>query len=390
MLSSLRRVLPLIVATSALSSWSQAGDIKTQADLDAAIAAAKEPAKKNALQAHTAAIQAAIAKKPHVDAVIATLGKASATFEKINTTPEALKQAAGGDLPVFDTLKTVSLANSALGIKAKRETDPFDHAFYEHLGQITDLESLAILHTTAQNADLVEVAKLKNLKVLNITNQSKLNDEGLAHLAGLKNLERFAYVGTSMTGKPFKNFDGWTKLKSSSFRGSKIDDEGIKELCEHFGTLESISLAHAHFTDAAAVHLAKLKNLKGLELGLSKGASPEALRNVTSLPLEYLQLGEGVGTPAGVAIIKDIPTLRKLTITGAKDYTDADVTAVAGMKQLEHVELGSWDLTEERLPILAKFAHLKSMRLVRYSNPYTPEVQAKVQAVLPKVAIVFQ
>src|SRR5207302_366933 len=83
----------------------------------------------------------------------------------------------------------------------------------------------------------------------------------------LKNMEAFSFVGTGMKGHAFAKFDGWTRLTKCSFRGSSIDDEGLKELCAHFPNLESISLAHAKFTDAGAPHLAKLTKLKGLELG---------------------------------------------------------------------------------------------------------------------------
>jgi hypothetical protein len=57
-------------------------------------------------------------------------------------------------------------------------------------------------------------------------------------------------------------------------RGSQINDEGLKALCEHLPNLESISLAHAKFTDAGAVHLAKLTKLKGLELGTKTHPPP--------------------------------------------------------------------------------------------------------------------
>ena len=362
-------------------------NIKSQADLDAKIAATGDPALKKALQANVTAILAAAAKKPHVDSVIAALDKASATHEKINTTPDELKKALGGDAAIFDTLKLVNLASPALGIKGKRETDPFDHAFYEHLGQIADLQSLTILNTSAHNDDLIPLVNLKNLKSLIIINQGKLNDEGLAHLAGLKQLERFSFVGTLMTGKPFKDFEGWTKLSRCSFRGSKIDDEGVKQLCDHFPALENISLAHANFTDAGAVHLAKLKNLKGLEIGVH-GATPQCLQNIVNLPLEYLQLGEGVA-PAGVAIVKDMKTLKQLTVTEARNMTDAEVMVIVGMTQLEHVELGSLDITTERLDLLKRLGFLKSLRVVRYGNPYTPETRAKVKEVLPHVALQF-
>ena len=380
-------IMTLAGGASAQSSDVLSG-VKTQADLDAAIAAAPDPARKSALQTQSAAILAAAAKKPHVEAVIATLEKAPGSFQKANVTPDALKKAFGADLALFDTLKMVNLSSSALGIKGKREVDPFDHAFYEHVGEIADLESLTILNTTAQNADLVPVAKLKNLKNLNITNQARMNDEGLALLAGLNQLEHFSFVGTSMTGQPFQAFGGWTKLKNCSFRGSKIDDEGLKQLCDHFPNLESLSLAHAQFTDAGAVNLAKLKKLKGFEIA-SRNATPECLRHLLPLPLESLQLGEGVGAPAGIAIIKDLQSLRRLTVTDAKGLTDADVTLVAGMQQLDHVEFGSLEINDERLPLLKLFRHLKSMRLVRYSNPYTPEIRAKVQETLPGVKLAF-
>ena len=360
--------------------------IKTQPDLTAAIAATTDPAVKRALQTHAAAILAAAAKKPHVDHVIATLDKAPGTYTKTNTAPVDLKAALGGEATaLFDTLKMVNLGSAALGVKGKRETDPFDQAFYEHLGHVSDLESLTILNTTAQNDWLIPLTNLHALTRLDIINQSKLNDAGLAHLASLKQLERFAYIGTSMTGKPFKDFAGWTKLKSSSFRGSRIDDEGLQYLCERFPTYETLSLAHAHFSDAAAVHLAKLKNLKGLELGSNKATS-QTLRHLLGLPLEYFQLGEGVDSAGCIDILKEIKTLKRLTLSNGKTLTDADLKTVAGMTHLEHLELGGLPLPPERLPVLKQFAFLKSMRLV---PPYPKEVQASIKEALPKVALRF-
>lgn len=360
--------------------------VKTQADLTAAIAAAKDPAAKRALQAHTAAILAAAAKKAHVDFVVAALDKAPGTYTKTNTTPAELKAVLGGEAALFDTLTVVNLGSATLGIKAKREVDPFDEGFYQHLGGIPDVQALTIINTTAQNDWLASVAQLRGLTNLSIVNQSKLNDLGLAHLAGLKNLERFAYVGTSMTGKPFKDFTGWTKLRSSSFRGSQLDDEGLRALCENFPTLESLSLAHAKFTDAAAVHLAKLKQLKGIEVGSQKATSA-ALRPLVGLPLEYFQLGEGVDSPDSLAVIKEFKSLKRLTLTNCKTYTEADLQTVAGMKQLEHLELGSLPMTAERVALLKRFAYLKSMRLV---PPYPKELQTSIQEALPKVAIRFE
>lgn len=379
--------LQFTVADAARAAGAVAlGGIKTQADLTAVIAATTDPAAKRALQTHAAAILAAAAKKPHVDFVTATLDKAPGSYTKTNTAPADLKTALGDTAAIFDTLKMVNLGSAALGIKGKRETDPFDQAFYEHLGHISDLESLTILNTTAQNDWLIPLTNLHALTRLDIINQAKLNDTGLAHLASLTQLERFAYIGTSMTGKPFKDFAGWTKLKSSSFRGSRIDDEGLMHLCDRFPTYETLSLAHAHFSDAAAVHLAKLKNLKGLELGSTKATS-QTLRHLLGLPLEYFQLGEGVDSAGCIDVLKEIKTLKRLTLSNGKTLTDADLKTVAGMTHLEHLELGGLPLPPERLPVLKQFAFLKSMRLV---PPYAKEVQASIKEMLPKVALRFE
>ncbi len=149
-----------------------------------------------------------------------------------------------------------------------------------------------------------------------------------------------------------------------------------------------ISLAHAKFTDAGAVHLAKLGKLKGLEIG-TRNAMPSCLQHIATLRLEYLQLGDGLDTPEGIALIKDIPTLRRLTLTNARALTDADLKLVAGIMQLEHLELGGIDLPDERLTPLKDFAFLKSMRLVP-GKPFTPESQAKIKQLLPKTELQFK
>jgi len=225
--------------------------------------------------------------------------------------------------------------------------------------------------------------------VLRFTNNGKLTDAGMAQLAGLKNLESFSFVGTQMTGKAYAQFEGFTKLTRVSHRGSLIDDEGLRQLCDHLPNLESLSLAHAKFTDVGAPHLAKLTKLKGLEVGAAK-ATPQALKAIAKLPLEYLQLGEGFDSSACFPLIKDIVTLRRLTLTNAQALTDADLQALADLSQLTHLEIGKMPLPDERIALLKPFAFLKSMRLVPAKTPFTPDQQAKIQALLPATKIDFK
>jgi hypothetical protein len=286
-------------------------------------------------------------------------------------------------------VKLIDLAVPGAGPHDHRKDDPYDAAFFEHVGHLSTLESLNIISTKFNDDWMPPLAKLTNLKVLRFTNNGKLTDAGMAQLAGLTKLENFSFVGTQMTGKAYAHFEGFTKLTRVSHRGSLIDDEGLRQLCDHLPNLESLSLAHAKFTDVGAPHLAKLTKLKGLEVGAAKATS-QSLRHIAKLPLEYLQLGEGFDSSACFPLIKDIVTLRRLTLTNAQALTDADLQALADLSQLTHLEIGKMPLPDERIALLKPFAFLKSMRLVPAKTPFTPDQQAKIQALLPATKIGFK
>jgi hypothetical protein len=316
----------------------------------------------------------AFALDPHAEAVIRIV---TAAKGKVELTADG------------QGVKLIDLNVPGAGPHDHRKDDPYDAAFFEHVGHLSTLESLNIISTKFNDDWMPPLAKLTNLKALRFTNNGKLTDAGMAQLAGLKNLENFSFVGTQMTGKAYAQFEGFTKLTRVSHRGSSIDDEGLRQLCDHLPNLESISLAHAKFTDAGAPHLAKLTKLKGLELGTSQ-ATPQALKAITKLPLESLQLGEGFESVACIAIVKDIPTLRRLTLTNAQALADADLLVIAGLTQLDHLEIGKMPLPDERIPALKPFAFLKSMRIVPAKTPFSAEQQAKIQAVLPKTRLEFK
>jgi len=311
---------------------------------------------------------------PHVEAVIRAVEGAKGKVEKTED---------------GKSLKLVDLAVPGAGPHDHRKVDPYDAAFFEHLSYITTLESLNIIATKFNDAWMPNIGKLTRLKTLRFTNNGKLSDAGMAQLAGLKDLEQFSFVGTQITGRAYAKFEGFTKLARVSHRGSSIDDEGLKQLCDHLPNLENISLAHAKFTDAAAPNLAKLTKLKGLELG-TMNATPQTLKHIAKLPIEYLQLGEGFDSPESIPFIKDLSTLRRLTFTNAKPLSDADLKVVAGMKQLEQLELGKIELSDARLAFFKDFAFLKSMRLVPVKEPFTPETEAKIKALLPKTTLLFK
>ena len=293
---------------------------------------------------------------PHVEAVIRTVEAAKGKVEKTDD---------------GQSLRAVDLSVTGLGAHDKRTSDPYDAAFFEHLGHISTLESLRVISTQLNDEWIAPIGRLTNLKSLSFVNNGKLTDAGLEKLVGLKKLENFGFIGTAMKGHAFAKFEGWTQLKSLGLRGSQLDDEGLQYLCERFPNLETLGLAHAQITDAGAAHLVKLTRLKRLEIGARKG-TPQTVRHLAKLPLEYLQLGDGLDSPDGIAIVKDIPTLRHFTITNGAPLTDDDLKLVATLRQLERLEFAQLEMPDERVPQLAAFASLKTLRIVRRPARHLP------------------
>lgn len=378
-----------MIAASSFAAAPDLSKVASQADLEKLIAATSEAPLKKALQEHSKAILDALAETPHVEAVTKTVEGAKGKVEKVNKTPATLKAVAGGNLSIFDTLTLVDLSIPNAGPHDKREGDPYDAAFWEHLGNLSAIESLNIIATKLGDDGIAPIGRLTTLKALKFTNNGKLTDAGMEKLAGLKNLQAFSFVGTGITGRAYAKCDSWSGITRVSHRGSSIDDEGLKQLCEHLPNLESISLAHAKFTDAGAPNLAKLTKLKGLELG-TRNATPASLKNLIGLPLEYLQLGDGLDAPEGIAAIKAIPTLKRVTLTNCTKLDDAGLKLAADLKQLEQLEIGGLPLTDDRLPQLLQFAFLKELKLIRRPQSYSEEMQTKIKALLPKVDVKFQ
>jgi 6-phosphogluconolactonase (cycloisomerase 2 family) len=397
-------------------------NVASRADLDAVIAGTTDAELKQALQDHAAAILAAAEQHPHVESVIRTIESAPGTFTKVNTTPEALKQAAGGDIAIFDTLTEVrtNIKGGGAHDHRKKDEDPYNAAFIEHLGQISSLETLYLEATNIEDSWIAPVLNLTKLKKLTINGLGRLGDASLAQLqnlstacpdlaqlelvafakateagleklAGLKNLESFSFR-TRVKGHGFAKFESWTRLRSINFHSNNLDDEGLGYVCEKFPNLEFIKLWHSHgITDASAGHLGKLSKLKGMEIGCQH-ATAAVLQNLKHLPMEYLGLSYGVNSPPSEAIaaVKAIPTLRRLSIQ-ADSFTDEDLAELAGVTQLEKLSLSRFPLAEDRISRLKDFAFLKELEFVerRKEHHYPEALQAKVKALLPKVEVKF-
>jgi hypothetical protein len=411
------------IAADSASNLPDLAKIESRTELEAFIASSGDTALKQALRDHADAVIAAAKRHPHVAAVIRTIEAAPGEYEKINTTPASLKQAAGGELAVFDTLTMVTTRIKGEGAHAhrKKSEDPYNAAFIEHLGQITSLETLYLEARNIEDSWVAPILNLTNLTKLTIIGFARLGDAtlaqfqhldtacpkltnlelayfgkatdaGLEQLAGLKDLQKFTFRGSPIRGHAFAKFTGWNNLTNINFHSNQLDDKGLGHVCESFPNLEFIKLWHSKLlTDASAEHLKKLTQLKGIEISC-RNATAALFKHIDQIPLEYAAFEYGVNSPAAQLIenAKSAPTLRRLKVQVIA-FTATELQQLAEITQIEQLSLGSLPLTDEHIEILKNFSHLKELELVerRKKHQYSEAAKAKVKAALPNLAVKF-
>lgn len=141
-------------------------------------------------------------------------------------------------------------------------------------------------------------------------------DESLACLAELKGLETFfIWDATDVTDAGAMHLAHLENLQTIHLSDSQAGDGALKALAK-LPKLTRISMQKNMITDEGLAHLAEMKQLQSLWVGISKGtitdeglASLAGLENLTKLELQHSQI-----TDAGLEHLKGLKNLRGLIV----------------------------------------------------------------------------
>lgn len=142
------------------------------------------------------------------------------------------------------------------------------------VGKMTWLTGLTVQEAAITNAGLGQIARLP-LEDITLFRCYSVDDEGLAHLAGMK------------------------KLRQATLRDLPITGTGLVHLADKEG-LVALRLSETGIDDAALVHLVKLRNLRRLDLHQTRvgDAGLASLAGLTAL--EQLDLSQTAVTTDGL------------------------------------------------------------------------------------------
>ena len=321
-------------------------------------------------------------------AAIKALQAAGATFKtdeggsvtdidlhKLTLTPETL-----GFLPELKSLRVLNLADStfsdeSLPVLEKislqlvlldlRGCQLSDKAA-DVIARFTGLRALRLNgkngRTTIGDEGVQALAACESLKVLALDDLTFVGTDGLAALTGLNELEELYVAGTIVDDDSCKLIAGFPLLKKLRLARNQVSDAALETLSV-CSLLEELDLSEdSLITDAGMAHLAKLRELKKLNLWRVQISDDGALMLAPLTNLVWLNLDNTKLSDAG------LPVLKRMTA-------------------LTFLHLGSTQITAAGAPDLFHLKSLKDLKITRTALGSSDAAVAELKKNLPDTAI---
>ena len=228
-----------------------------------------------------------------------------------------------------------------------------------HLTGLTELRALRLSgkdgDTTVDNDGLVEIGKLKSLRVL-MLDFLWLGDseEGTTALAGLEHLEELYMANTFIDDAALAKIGQLTKLKKLRLAGLTIQNENdsLANLAK-LSQLEELDLSDcASLLDDALVHLAGMKSLTKLNLYHLSSVTDDGIAHLAGLTnLKWLNLDNTMLSDEGIVHLQGMADLEflHLGVTGGTDAGLKNLEPLTALKDLNVSRTGVTEVGAEQL-----------------------------------------
>ena len=263
------------------------------------------------------------------------------------------------------------------------------------LARIARLKQIRRLNVSAEEgvtkAALDHIAAMDGLEWLALCSR-KIDGPGLAALARLKGLDSLTLFGTpTVTAEGYSNLAALASLRSLSLGNLDVTPKELALLAKH-PSLERLSMRDTSDEHLAAI--APMLSLKVLRLEITMQntrslisetgfATLAGLRNLEDLEI----VSRGTASDAGLAALASLPKLRRLSIANLDALTDEQMAYFARMAALEELTIGGRQITDQGLAKLEELKSLKKLRLVP-TTKVTPDGVARLQHAIPGVEVV--
>src|ERR1044071_6253427 len=240
------------------------------------------------------------------------------------------------------------------------------------------------------DVEMIDLARLPDLERLDLSH-TRISDEGLLNLKPAPQIQELQlFYSEWITDQGLTAIKDWKRLKRLDLRGTRVSD-GTLEIAGRLKTLEALDLAHTEVTDVGLENLITLVNLKELALGRGRlsntglvvlrmlptltlldlsGARPtppdaptgrgvapgipeETLKAIAEITdLRVLQLGYSAINADGLRTLRTLAKVEKLGLQGCARIDDAALAELANWKNLRYLDVQEAPVTEKGLALL--------------------------------------
>lgn len=157
------------------------------------------------------------------------------------------------------------------------------------LGQFPKLKKLRLSQTFVTGAGLAHLKKLPGLEELDLSECSRLSDDGLAPLAGITQLTRLNLWRVPITDAGVAHLAGLTKMQWLNVDNTQLTDTGLEHL-KGMAQLTFLHLGSTAVSDAGLKHLEHLTSLKDLKVSRTAVTADGVEQLQKKLPNTGIQL----------------------------------------------------------------------------------------------------
>jgi serine/threonine protein kinase len=244
---------------------------------------------------------------------------------------------------------------------------------------LTKLKFLQIAPGILDDASCAHLAALKNLEKFTLRNCSQFNGAGLGYLN--PNLYELTMDSDSLTAAGMAYVSRFKKLGVLGLRGSSSLQDNMLECLSALPELEELDVGATTLDGSFLNYLPADSKIKILWLDRIKGFKTEHLSLLARLKnLEQLSLPPVETTSATMAALASLPKLSLLNFEACTSFTGETFAGLKGFSSLTSLSLTDSPITDAGIEAIANaLPALKSLSFERFGNSkatFTPQALA--------------
>ncbi len=162
-----------------------------------------------------------------------------------------------------------------------RPRGPLSEETWRAMADLTDLVAIHLPGDDVDDGRLASLKRFHNLRVLDLSDNDRVTNAGIAHLANLDRLMNLRLGWTGIDDVGLIHLKKLTRLQYLDLTGTRITDAGSPHL-KLLGRVEFLDLQGTGVTDAALNEIGAMANLKEVVLPI-KGVTAEGVATLKRL-----------------------------------------------------------------------------------------------------------